>query len=139
MNKEKEKYENELNVIAERYGIGRKNRMQDLMMLHGSAFPALSLQQFMAFTERFGKVADDLAFFLSDDGNLLASWSFWVTDPARQRRGGLTRRVDLEFAPDQIRYFRYSIDEAWTSLAPDSEALKRLVDEHRTHRPAASH
>ena len=135
----KEKYENELNVIAERYGIGRKNRMQDLMTLHGSAFPALSLQQFMAFTERFGKVADDLAFFLSDEGNLLASWSFWVNDPARQRRGGLTRRVDLEFAPDQIRYFRYSIDEAWTSLALDSEALKMLVEEHRTHRPAAAH
>ncbi|MEG0868350.1 MAG: hypothetical protein RSG77_14985 [Hafnia sp.] len=136
----KEIYEEELSVINAVYGIGRQSRMKDLVAFQdnwdGRGAKALlpeSMALFMRFIERFGKVADDLSLFLSHEGHLLISWSFWVNDPAIQRRGGLTRRVDIEFTKTNILYFRYGMDKGDTTVAPDGDEIKALVERYRSH------
>lgn len=134
-------HEFELNLVESTYGIGRRSRMQDLVALtdgwDGGGAKALrpeALAQFISFTKRFGKVADDLAIFVSPDGGLLVGWSYWINDPARQRRGGLTRRIDLQFHGDELSYSRYEFSEGWVTTDVTSEAFAMLIDQYRSHR-----
>ncbi|MBI6727329.1 hypothetical protein YA0089_27315 [Pseudomonas viridiflava] len=135
--------EGEISFFESIYGIGRRSRMLDLIALkdgwdgnNAKALRPEALAQFIAFTECFGKVADDLAMFLSPDGGLLVGWSYWINDPARQRRGGLTRRIDLQFHGDELSYSRYEFNEGWVTADVASEAFATLIDQYRSHRAA---
>jgi hypothetical protein len=141
MNK-KEQYKNELKLIGDLYGIGRQSRMIDLIEAnqgvgvetHKSLHPH-SMTQFIRFSELFGKVSDDLAIFLTDDGYLTVGWSNWLNDPSRQRRGGLTRRANLEFTPTTVHFWHTGLDEGRVACSVDSDYLKQLIELYRTHRP----
>lgn len=135
-------YEKELNIVQALYGIGRRSRLQDLMASADGwdGKDAKKLQPgaidfFMAFTERFGKLADDLAMFLDYEGSLLVGWSYWINDPARQRRGGLTRRIDLRFSADGVSYSRAEFDDDWIETDMASEALIHLIKQYRSYQP----
>lgn len=136
------KYEQELQKIKEVYGVDRWSRMTDLVKMednwNGSGAKALNtatMQMFMAFTERFGKVADDIALFLDEDGNLVINWSYFIDDPKKQRRGGLTRHVHLCFCPDGPELFldEYRDQDAKLISIEDPEFIG-VIEKYRTHR-----
>ena len=131
-----------LATITAVYGIGRASRMKDLYAVEdgwdGSDAKKMndqSVARFLEFTERFGKVADDIALFLDNDGNLDINWSYFIDDVKKQRRCGNSRHVQLCFKPDGILLFldEFRDDEA-KLVSIDSQELIDVIEKYRTHR-----
>lgn len=128
--------------IKEVYGIGRSSRMADLFLLKdgwdGKDAKSLnhpSVGMFLEFTERFGKVADDIAMFLDPDGNLDINWSYFVDDVTKHRRCGNSRHVQLCFQPDGVLLFLDEFrDQEARVVAMDSQELNDVIEKYRTHR-----
>lgn len=128
--------------VQEAYGVGRASRMADLFAMQdgwdGKDAKAISNQSvfaFLAFTERFGKVADDLALFLDSDGNLEVNWSYFIDDVKKHRRCGNSRHVQLCFQPDGISVFLDEFREEDARLVTlDSPELSDVIEKYRTHR-----
>lgn len=128
--------------VKEVYGIGRASRMADLFAMKdgwdGESAKRLndpSIFQFLAFTERFGKVADDIAMFLDPDGNLDINWSYFITDVKKGGRCGNTRHVAITFYPDGLEVFLDEFrDQEPKMMALDSQELFDVIEKYRTHR-----
>lgn len=124
------------------YGVGRASRMADLFALQdgwdGKDAKSINYQSvyaFLKFTERFGKVADDLALFLDPDGNLDVNWSYFIDDVKKQRRCGNSRHVQLCFQPDGILLFLDEFrDQEARLVTLDSQELIDVIEKYRTYR-----
>lgn len=128
--------------VQEVYGVGRASRMADLFAMQdgwdGQDAKSISHQSvyaFLQFTERFGKVADDLALFLDADGNLEVNWSYFIDDVKKHRRCGNSRHVQLGFKPEGISLFLDEFREEDARLVSlDSPELIDVIEKYRTHR-----
>lgn len=133
---------NVIETITAVYGIGRASRMKDLYAVEdgwdgkdAKKMDNESVARFLEFTERFGKVADDIALFLDDDGNLDINWSYFIDDVRKQRRCGNSRHVSLGFKPEGIMLFLDEFrDEDAKLVAMDSQELIDVIEKYRTHR-----
>lgn len=131
-----------LETITAVYGIGRASRMKDLYAIEdgwdGSDAKKMnegSLAMFLEFTERFGKVADDIALFLDHDGNLDTNWSYFMDDVRRHGRCRNSRHVHINFCPDGPRVFLDEYrDQEPRLLAMDSQEFMDVIEKYRTHR-----
>lgn len=140
----KEQYKSELKLISDLYGADRQSRMIDLIEAHHGcgvetqkSLNPESMRQFIRFSELFGKISNDLAIFLTDDGHLTVGWANWLNDPSRQRRGGLTRRANLEFTPTAVRFWHTGVDDGQGEFLVDGDGLRHVIDSYRTYRPAS--
>ena len=128
--------------VKEVYGIGRASRMSDLFLMEdgwdGKDAKRLndpSIFMFMAFTERFGKVADDVAMFLDSDGNLDINWSYFIDDVRKQGRCRNSRHVQILFCPGGPEVFLDEFrDQDAKPMALDSQELADVIEKYRTHR-----
>lgn len=128
--------------MQETYGVGRASRMADLFAMQdgwdgkdAKSINYQSVYDFLKFTERFGKVADDLALFLDLDGNLEVNWSYFIDDVKKHRRCGNSRHVQLCFQPDGISLFLDEFREEDARLVTlDSIELSDVIEKYRTHR-----
>lgn len=125
---------NVLDKINEVYGVTRMRRMEDLY--RGAQAPnPVSVERFLEFTERFGKVADDMAIFLTNDGNLQVNWSTWNHNAHTQRRGYLTKHCRLTFFAEEIEVYRDAgVDQQPWITTLESQELSDVIDLYRTHR-----
>lgn len=124
-----------INRIANHYTIDRVRRLTDLatMVPHLSV---ASLEQFAAFTEYYGKVADDLSFFVSDDGALATNWSTPIEDITLGGRRKNWRTFWITFrgdyietsGPDTSDVTRIHGENGWRHVMDD------VIDLYRTHR-----
>lgn len=135
-------YKQELETINAVYGVTRLRRMEDLIAVEegwdtqgGKRLNPESLAMFMRFTERFGKVADDLAIFMTNEGNLEVNWSTWNTVAKTQCRGNLTKHCTLTFFANHIDVYRdaHVDNDDWTTTL-ESPELASVIEEYRTHR-----
>lgn len=131
-----------IHKVQEIYGVGRASRMQDLYAMEdgwdGKDAKRLSDQSifmFLSFTERFGKVADDIAMFLDPDGNLDINWSYFIDDVKKQGRCRNTRHVQILFCPGGPEVFLDEFrDQEAKPMTLDSPELIAVIEKYRTHR-----
>lgn len=128
--------------VNEVYGVGRASRMSDLFMMKdgwdGKDAKRLndsSIFMFLEFTERFGKVADDIAMFLDPDGNLDINWSYFIEDVRKHGRCRNTRHVQILFCPNGPEVFLDEFrDQEAKQMLLDSQELRDVIEKYRTHR-----
>ena len=131
-----------IETITAIYGIGRTSRIKDLYAVKdgwdgadAKKMSSDSVAMFLEFTERFGKVADDIAMFLDPDGNLDINWSYFIDDVKKQGRCCNTRHVAITFYPDSLEIFLDEFrDQEPKIMALDSQELFDVIEKYRTHR-----